>query len=120
MQSPLLQDSARAIYERALFASQRAFQPVDPFVNTFEFGLHQVFEVVKALAHIVEALIEEGPEVIYTSVLVEEPDDDSEANQKRRSPLAQDCVGGLHLAATFIHSLMITKKRDENFVGPSF
>jgi hypothetical protein len=34
--------------------------------------------------------------------------------------LAQDCVGGLHLAATFIHSLMITKKRDENFVGPSF
>jgi hypothetical protein len=85
----------------ALFANERAFQPIHSFVNSLKFGFHQVFEVVEAFAHIVEALFEGGPEVGHTRVLVEEADDDGEANQKRRSPLAQDSVGDLHWFGRF-------------------
>jgi len=119
----------------ALFANERAFQPIDSFVNSLKFGFHQVFEVVEAFAHIVEALfegashvvkalihgtfqvvkalIEGGSEVGHTRVLAEEADYDGEANQKRRSPLAQDSVGDLHWFGRFF----ILSRDADNILG---
>ena len=38
--------------QRLLFASQRAFQTVNSFIDAFEFRLHQVFEVVETLVEV--------------------------------------------------------------------